>query len=165
MAEIYDGIVDFAIRVNGKHLGIQGPYCVMLPEFVSASDLVLTIEFPGTPKALEALTPFGETCQIEVLAAVQTFSAIERKNEIHQERYVMDAIPIYFAPAKVRSGKAQPSCIRYHVKRYAAYMGENPLWEIDIPGRKCVINGVNYSGKMRHKWHGLQRKSVRLIRA
>lgn len=165
MEEFYAGIADFAICVNGKHLGMQGAWRVILPEVFPASDLALTIEFPGTLKALEALTPFGETCQIEVLSASEIFSVVKRAYEIHQERYVMDAVPIHFTPSKVRSGNAQLSCIRYHVKRYAAYMDNNPLWEIDIPGRKCVINGVNYSGKMRHKWHGLQRKSVRLIRA
>ena len=64
----------------------------------------------------------------------------------------MDAVPFYFSPAKVCATGLESCRIRYHVKRYAAYMDGNPLWEIDIPGRKYIVNGVDYSKKRKLLW-------------
>lgn len=144
--KIFEGTVDFAIRVNGNQLGTGGALCVMLPEIGSAPELLLTIKFPGIQKALAALTPFGQECRIEVFTAVQFFSITDREDTIQQERHVLEAVPFSFRPAEVHSGDKLPgSLIRYHVTRYNAYVDNEPVWEIDAPNRKCVINGVDYS--------------------
>lgn len=166
--EYSSGLVDFLVYRNfeNERANVPGVGTVYLPEFIlpgaGSEEKVrfskpLKLRFLSIKDAAGAMKYSGVQ-MISIFAAEQRFNTIDRTENILRIRHEIKAELYSVSPDYVSSGgsldpdSSSDSSVtlpchavcKYGVSYYAAYAGDEKLWEIDPAKRLCEVAGIRY---------------------